>query len=147
MADYGSATITRKDDGSYTVERADDVIGIAVEVLADADPAALRVTSEGHLSMGSDGLTLYRPVRFDPASGTRVLVCEQVSAAPEVPIRETTVIQPGDHLIVRVEGNLTMQQADLMKQRIKERLPLLSDVTVVQAAGLAVFREQEADHG
>lgn len=79
MADYGDAILKRHDDGRITIERADPVIGITIELLADADPALLRVTSEGHLSMGSDGLTLYRPVRFDPAHGTHVVICERVS--------------------------------------------------------------------
>lgn len=79
MADYGNVTLTRHDDGRITVERADPVIGVSVDLLTDADPQGLRVTSEGHLSMGSDGMTMYRPVRFDPAHGTRVLICERVN--------------------------------------------------------------------
>lgn len=80
MADYGTAILKKHDDGRITVEHADPVIGISVELLAEAEMApGLRVTSEGYLSMGSDGLTMYRPVRFDPRSGTRVLVCERVN--------------------------------------------------------------------
>ena len=146
MADYGSVVLKRHDDGRIVVEQADPVIGIAVELLAEPDHAALRVTSEGHLSMGSDGLTLYRPVRFDPASGTRMLVCERV--AIDAPIREATVIKHGDHLIVRVEAALSQAEAAELKTRIKERLPLLADVTVIRANGLLVFRDDsEVSHG
>jgi hypothetical protein len=85
MADYGDATIRQEPDGTFTVTRADDVIGVSVDALTDAHPGALRVTSEGHLSMGSDGMTLYRPVRFDPAMiGPRVLICERVPVTLDV---------------------------------------------------------------
>lgn len=151
MADYGDATITKNDDGTFTVVHADDVIGISVQLLAEADPAALRVTSEGHLSMGSDGLTLYRPVRFDPASGTRVLICERVTPEHrpqerwDALVREATAIRQGDHLIVRVEGALTAEDAAEIKKRLMVRLPLLADVTLVRANGLYVFRDGGTD--
>lgn len=63
---------------SIVVEHAPDMIGVSMELLAKADPQVLRVTSEGHLSVASDGLTLYRPVRFDPRHGTHVLVCQRI---------------------------------------------------------------------
>ena len=61
----------------------------------------------------------------------------------ELEIREATVIRPGDHLIVRVE-DAHLTQADVARyvQELKERMPLLSDVTVVYAAGLSVFRDE-----
>lgn len=61
-------------------------------------------------------------------------------------IREATVIRPGDHLIVRVEHDLTVEDAARIKELLRERLPLIGDVTVVKANGLFVFRDG-ADHG
>lgn len=58
-----------------------------------------------------------------------------------IPIREATVIRPGDHLIVLVEGAITPDLADQIKHRLMDRMPLLADVTVVRANGLAVFRD------
>lgn len=63
-----------------------------------------------------------------------------------VPVREALVVRPGDHLIVRIEGVLTHDHAAAIKERVLERLPLLSDVTVICADGLAVFRH-EVDRG
>jgi hypothetical protein len=63
------------------------------------------------------------------------------------PLREALVIRPGDHLIVRVEDDaLTMDDADRIRQMLRDRLPLLSDVTVVRANGLYVLRD-EVSHG
>lgn len=74
---YGKVIARRLEDGSIVVDRADPVIGVSVELLSRSENG-VRVTSDGWLSFGSDGLTLYRPVRFDPAHSTRVLICERV---------------------------------------------------------------------
>src|SRR5688572_11207964 len=62
-------------------------------------------------------------------------------------IREATVIRRGDHLIVRVESDLTFDDAARIRQELRERMPLLSDVTVVNAAQLYVLRDEEVDRG
>lgn len=61
----------------------------------------------------------------------------------ELEVREAIVIRPGDHLIVRVDPDrqLTMEEVESIRHQLKERLPLLDDVTIVAADGLAVFRE------
>lgn len=66
--------------------------------------------------------------------------------AAELPVCEALVVRPGDHLIVRVEADITRQAADETRQLLLDRLPQLADVTVINAAGLAVLRD-EADHG
>lgn len=83
MNDYGSATVTRHDDGRVTVEQADPVIGITFELLGQSDPELLRVDGEGLLWLGGDQRYRYRPVRFVahpdvPGEGARILVCERV---------------------------------------------------------------------
>jgi len=85
MADYGDAVLQRHADGRVTVERADDVIGISADLLAElrngADPAAVGVTTDGHLALGSDRSAVYRPVRFVLEGHQHVvLVCERVTA-------------------------------------------------------------------
>jgi len=85
MRDWGTAILTRHDDGRVTVDQADATIAIAGELLAglalDADPAAVHVTDDGHLALGSDAGVEYRPVRFaQEAPGVIVLLCERVTA-------------------------------------------------------------------
>jgi len=63
----------------------------------------------------------------------------------DVPIVEATVVRPGDHLIVRCEGSITMVEAEEIRRFVMERLPLLSDVTVIRANGLFVFRYEATD--
>jgi hypothetical protein len=81
---YGEAVLQQCVDGRVTVEQADDVIGVAGEMLAalagNANPAAVRVTAEGHLELGTGGEVAYRPVRFvQESTGFIVLVCERVT--------------------------------------------------------------------
>lgn len=85
MSDYGDATITRCDDGRLVVERADPVIGIAVELLARAD-FNLPVDDDGCIWLAGDPRYRYRPVRFAPATPFKhgplgVVVCERVEAS------------------------------------------------------------------
>lgn len=63
----------------------------------------------------------------------------------EIPVVEATVVRPGDHLIVRCEDHLTMDDADEIRRQILDRLPLLSNVTVIKAEGLFVFRDEAPD--
>lgn len=90
MADYGDVVFTQHDDGRVTVDRADDMIGISVELLARAEPGSLPVDGEGCIWLAGDSNYRYRPVRFDTPSlfrpeGSRlagghpqVVVCERV---------------------------------------------------------------------
>jgi hypothetical protein len=63
----------------------------------------------------------------------------------DVPLVEATVVRPGDHLIVRCEDSITMADAENIRRYVMERLPLLSDVTVIPANGLFVFRYEATD--
>lgn len=81
--DYGDATIIRGLDGKPYVERADAVIGISTQLLADADEH-LPVDSEGCVWLAGDHRYRYRPVRFESGSGVpggpcQVVVCERVT--------------------------------------------------------------------
>jgi hypothetical protein len=82
-ADYGDATFTRHDDGRVTVDHADDVVGISLDLLAMAEAAHLPVDDAGCILLAGDPRYRYRPVRFatdpgDPTEMVRVLVCERV---------------------------------------------------------------------
>lgn len=90
MSEYGSAAIKRHADGRVTVESADDVIGISVELLAEAVGWGLHVDGEGLLLLAGDPSYRYRPVRFEArvaglepgqaAEGARMLICERVTS-------------------------------------------------------------------
>lgn len=80
--DYGDAVITRGDDGRLTVERADRVIGISLELLAQG-AEGLSIDAAGCIVLAGDPRYQYRPVRFatnpgDPTETARILVCERV---------------------------------------------------------------------
>lgn len=89
MPDYGDATITRHDDGRVTVDRADDTIGIYVELLAEAEAGGLPVDDDGNIWLAGDARYRYRPVRFARATlgplgpglaggQPQIVVCERV---------------------------------------------------------------------
>lgn len=85
---YGDAEIRQLDDGTLEIVRADDVIGISVELLAEALGSGLWVDGDGLLWLAGDPTYKYRPVRFatfargltadSAVEGTRVIVCERV---------------------------------------------------------------------
>lgn len=80
---YGDAEIRKHDDGTLEVVRADDVIGISVELLDEAVGHGLAVGDDGLLWLAQDPRYRYRPVRFVHhrqfgAEGARMLVCERV---------------------------------------------------------------------
>jgi hypothetical protein len=85
---YGDAEIRKLDDGSLEVVNADDVIGISVELLAEAVGFGLWVGGDGLLWLAGDPRYRYRPIRFvakvaglapgEAVEGTRMLVCERV---------------------------------------------------------------------
>jgi hypothetical protein len=74
----GSAVIQKHDDGRLEVVHADDIIGIATQVLAEADTHGLRVDDEGLLWIAGDPRYRYRPVRFASGPVPQVLICERV---------------------------------------------------------------------
>lgn len=94
MSDYGSAELREvpNDDGTKRIEvvSADPVIGISVELLADALGWGLWVGGDGLLWLAGDPRYRYRPVRFEAhvegltpdqaVEGARVLICERVSS-------------------------------------------------------------------
>lgn len=67
MIEYGDAVVTRRDDGRLTVDRADPVIGISVELLAQAGEH-MPVDDDGCIWLAGDPAHRYRPVAF--ARGT-----------------------------------------------------------------------------
>ncbi len=85
---YGDAELRRLDDGRTEVVRADDVIGISVELLAEAAGWGLWIGGDGLLWLAGNPEYRYRPVRFvsnlnglgpdEAVEGMRVLVCERV---------------------------------------------------------------------
>lgn len=85
---YGDAVFLRQDDGRVVVTQADDVIGISVELLAEAAGNALWIGGDGLLWLAGNPDYRYRPTRFvghrgglEPdraVEGARVLVCERV---------------------------------------------------------------------
>lgn len=89
METYGTAEIRRHEDGRLEVVHADPVIGISLELLAQAVAGdGLSVDGNGYLWLGGDPRYKYRPVRFEASvhglgaelavEGCRVLVCERV---------------------------------------------------------------------
>lgn len=75
MAEFGEATILTAADGSLVVERADDVVGVTVQLLAEFPQWGFG--PDGLLWLTPSGEYRYRPLRF----ATRVpgvLVCERV---------------------------------------------------------------------
>jgi hypothetical protein len=87
VSDYGDATITQMTGGRLIVERADRVIGISLELLAQADPVRLPIDESGCIMLAGDPGYRYRPVRFAShptavGEGARVLVCERVEDKP-----------------------------------------------------------------
>lgn len=77
MDEYGDVVVHRSADGTVRIDRADPVVGISAELLAQADPALMGVDADGNLVL--PGGYVYRPVRF-ARSGARVLICELMRA-------------------------------------------------------------------
>lgn len=94
MTAYGTAEIRRllNDDGTERLEvvSADDVIGISVELLAQAVGWGPWVGGDGMLWLAGDPAHRYRPVKFEAnvaglesgqaVEGARVLICERVTS-------------------------------------------------------------------
>lgn len=79
---YGDAVITRQEDGCLVVERADPVIGVSLQLLAEAGES-LPVDESGCILLAGDPRYRYRPLRFagtaiDHSGPVGVLVCERV---------------------------------------------------------------------
>lgn len=85
---YGDAEIRKHEDGHLEIVRADDVIGISLELLVEAVGQTLAVGGDGLLWLCGDPAYRYRPVRFvahigglppgTAVEGCRMLVCERV---------------------------------------------------------------------
>ena len=79
---YGDMVVERRPDGSVVVVRADQTVGISVQVLAEADPGVVTVDPAGNLVFAQQ--VAYRPVGFggdrivDAGGPMLVLVCEKV---------------------------------------------------------------------
>lgn len=55
-------------------------------------------------------------------------------------ITQGLIIQPGDTLLIGVEGHLTKEAANRYKTLLCERLPGLADVILLNASSLAAYR-------
>lgn len=77
--EFGDADLVLRDDGRVVVERADDVIGISVGLLAQMEGCP--VDGEGRLWLAGDPDYQYRPVGFaapTPGGGLGWVVCRRV---------------------------------------------------------------------
>lgn len=81
---YGTVMIELHENGLVKVVQADDIIGIALDLLGNPD-SRLWADSDGVLRFPHDGPEdyRYRPLGFAPAFGSgagpaRVLICERV---------------------------------------------------------------------
>jgi hypothetical protein len=79
---YGDATIVRLDDGTLSITRADPIIGMSLELLAQAGDN-LPVDESGCILLAGDPAYQYRPIRFaglttDASGPCRILVCQRV---------------------------------------------------------------------
>ncbi|HEY9353376.1 MAG TPA: hypothetical protein VIP28_09010 [Nocardioides sp.] len=50
------------------------------------------------------------------------------------------IVRPGDTLIIVWKAPLSEERAEILKARVRDRIPGLHDVVVVNADGLAVYR-------
>lgn len=75
---YGDVIVKTHEDGTRTVEHADDVIAISTWVLSQQPECGIRcaINDAGHFVADTAGEYVYRPVRF--AEQGRVVVCERV---------------------------------------------------------------------
>jgi hypothetical protein len=55
------------------------------------------------------------------------------------------IIRPGDTLLVRMSGPLSMETAARVKSGLQELLPDLEDVVLIQAEELAVYRPESQE--
>lgn len=75
--------------------------------------------------------------------------CNPLAAKPHVdppvePAGDVLIVRPGDVLIVRYQRRISQAQADQIKARFRESLPDLSDVLLVIADQIAVYRPGDA---
>ena len=63
---------------------------------------------------------------------------------PKMDGRCGLIIRPGDVLVVRLEHHISDHAAEALKAKYRDKFPGLKDVVVVQADGLAVYREEES---
>lgn len=79
MSDYGGATMHRHGDGTVTVVRADDRIGVASELLDGAHPWVFPNGDRDTIQLDTAGEFLYRKVGADPAWPS-VLIYERIQS-------------------------------------------------------------------
>ena len=58
---------------------------------------------------------------------------------------EDVTVRPGDILIVRYSRVVSAEEAERTKAQLKERLPGIRDVVVIEADELAVYRPDQVD--
>ena len=63
-----------------------------------------------------------------------------------LPVQEATVVQPGDHLVVRCSEGTTREQAENLADLIQGQLPILAGVLVLAGVeALYVVRDEGND--
>lgn len=106
---YGDIVMTRHEDGTITVESADDVIDVSTQLLAGCPPLDSRhFDEEGNLVVDTAGEYRYRPVRF--ADNGLVVVCARVRPTRDDAIDKAMNAETGpsplDVMTLEVENTL-----------------------------------------
>jgi hypothetical protein len=66
-----------------------------------------------------------------------------LNVASKVELETLAIVRPGDTLVVAYPRQLSVEQADTIKARIKDRLPGV-EVVIIHANQLAVYRPDGA---
>ncbi len=79
---------------------------------------------------------------------------QYVTPMPELPLAELlsteidsgTVLRPGDVLLLGAPAAITLQQMEMVREHLRERLPKLADVIILGGLTVqAVFRDDKED--
>lgn len=60
------------------------------------------------------------------------------------PVLDAVTVRPGDKLIVRIAGSVTMDLADRLKKGLEELLPGVEPI-IIAADQILVYRDDDAD--
>lgn len=91
----GTGTVRRHDNGRVEVVDVDPVVGISLELLAQAGPPGFPVDRAGRIRIAGDPRYLYRAVRFAAARDVdglpaAMIVCKRVRTRPNYRIAITS---------------------------------------------------------
>ena len=63
----------------------------------------------------------------------------------ELDVAEAVVVEPGDTLLLRIGGHVSMEHAHQVRESAMRRLPLLADVVVFGCDQMAIFRPSKIE--